>query len=452
MIKIVNQELYNRYTEFLNESLTLLNDFSGEGDRIPYVVYDFFEPTDDGWSEINRREKSFLKFIEMHRTDIVNLPSFIKLIDIMVQDTTLRNKLHGILINENDPVTLPNIESIFISGWIMPIVESFVERNQSFVFNDRLCDDLYKKYEDFFYKSERDLNPIAPLHNFESEMEVIQLDENLKIRKICEEEQKKLWREEYNMIPKFDVLLIKFMLECRYEVKAHRHDEMHYIKESFDRVISAMRLFKKGTFGYNRITTKMYSTCPISKASMSSGKNYYEPYNGTQYNISKDGAEGLVKFWEAYKAVDFEKNRFIELAIKRFNLSHIRKDLEDKLIDMMIAFEALYLTDNAELSYKLATRAAFILGMDKKKSEQKEIYLFLKKAYDIRSKIVHGSKHLNQNKIKLSNGKEDKEISVQEFILQLEDYLRQSILHFMSLSMELNGKDRKKYLDQIMFS
>lgn len=449
MIKIVNQELYNRYTEFLKESLILLNDFLNKGDRIPDVVYDFFEPTENGWSEINRIEKNFSRFIRRHETDVVNSPDFIKLIEIMIQDTTLRNKLHGILINENDPVTLSNIETIFISNWIMPIIESFVERNQSFVFNDRLCDDLYKKYEDFFYKSERDLNPIAPLHNFESEMEVILLDENLKIRKICEEEQKKLYREDYSMIPKFDVIKIKFMLECRYEVKAHRPDEMYYIKESFDRVISAMRLFKKGTFGYNRVTTKMYSACPISKASMSSGKNYYEPYNGTQYNLSKDEVEGLVKFWEAYKDVNFEKNRFIELAIRRFNLSHIRKDLEDKLIDMMIAFEALYLTDNAELSYKLATRAAFILGIDKKKSEQKEIYLFFKKAYAIRSEIVHGSKHLDQKKIKLPNGKE---ISVQEFILQLEDYLRQSILHFISLPMELSVKERTKYLDQIMFS
>ena len=449
MIKIVNQELYNRYTEFLKESLILLNDFLNKGDRIPYVVYDFFEPTDSGWSDINRREKSYSRFIEMHKTDVVNLPYFIKLIDVMVQDTTLRNKLHGILINENDPVTLPNVDTIFISNWIMPIIESFVERNQSFVFNDRLCDDLYKKYEDFFYKSERDLNPIAPLHNFESEMEVILLDENFKIRKICEDEQKKLYREDYSMIPKLDVIFINFMLECRYEVEAHRPDEMQYIKESFDKVISAMRLFKKGTFGYNRITIKQYSACPVSKASMSSGKNYYEPYRGTQYNLSKDEVEGLVKFWEAYKDVNFEKNRFIELAVRRFNLSHIRKDLEDKLIDMMIAFEALYLTDNAELSYKLATRAAFILGIDKKKSEQKEIYLFLKKAYAIRSQIVHGSKHLNQNKIELSK---NKEISVQEFILQLEDYLRQSILHFMSLSMELNGKKRKNYLDQIMFN
>jgi hypothetical protein len=451
MIKILNPELYNRYTEFLKASLILLNDFLKKGDRIPDFVYDFFKPVDSGWSGIYVREKNFPIFIERHEEDIVNLPYFIKLIELMVQDTKLRDKLHGILINENEPVTISNIETAFIGNWIMPIIESFVERSQSFVFNDRLCDELYKKYEDFFYSAERDLNPIAPLHNFKSELEVILLDENLKIRTICEEEQKQLWLDNLSMIPQHEVPSIKLVLEARYKVIAHRPDEMSYIKELFDMVISAMRLFKKGTVGYNRVFTKIYWACPISKASMSSGKNYYEPYHGTQYNLSKDEVEDLVKFWKAYKDVNFKKYSFIELAIKRFNLAHVRKDFEDKLIDMMIAFEALYLihTDKAELSYKLAIRAAFVLGKDKNKSEQEKMYIFLKKAYDVRSGIVHGNKHLGQNKIKLSDGRE---ISVQDFILQLEDYLRQSILHFINLSMKLNVKEMAKYLDRIMFS
>ena len=450
MIKIRNQKLYEGYTEFLKVSLSLFNEFLKRGERIPEVVYDYFKPHNGGWNIIYVREKSFSTFIERYEDDIVGLPEFIFLIELMVQDTTLRDKLPGILIDEKEPVILSNIETTFIGNWIMPIIESFAERSQSFVFNDRLCDELYKKYEDFFFVPERDLNPIAPLHNFKSELEVIQLDKNLKIRKIHDKEQKQLWLENFSMIPKFEIPSIKFVLEAQYQVKEHRPDEMTYINELFDRVISAMRLFKKGTFGYNRITTKIYWACPISKASMGSGKNYYEPFHFAQYELSKGEAEDLVNFWEMFKEVDFKKYRFIELAIRRFNLAHVRKELEDKLIDLMIALEALYLLNtDQELGFKLAIRAAFILGKDKGKSEEKEkIYKFLKNAYKIRGGIVHGNKRLEE-KIKLSDGEE---ISAQNFILQLEDHLRQSIIHFINLSMNYEVKEISRYLDLIIFS
>lgn len=449
MIEIRNQKLYERYTEFLKASLSLLSEFLKKGERIPEVVYDYFEPHDGGWNGTYVREKSFLEFIKRHEDDIVGLPEFIFLIELMVKDVSLTDELHGILIDEKEPVILSNIETTFIGNWIMPIIESFAERSQSFVFNDRLCDELYKKYEDFFYVPERYLNPTAPLHNFKSELEVIQLDKNLKIRKIHDKEQKQLWLKNFSIIPKFEIPSIKFVLEAQYLVKEHRPDEMSYINDLFDRVISAMRLFKKGTFGYNRITTKIYWACPISKASMSSGKNYYVPFHGAQYELSKDDAEDLVNFWEMFKEVDFEKYGFIELAIRRFNLAHVRKELEDKLIDLMIAFEALYLihTDQ-ELGFKLATRAAFILGKDNGKTEKEKVYTFLKKAYSTRSGIVHGNKHLDKN-IKLSD---DEEISVLDFLLQLEDYLRQSIIHFINLSMNYEVKEISQYLDRIMFS
>ena len=441
MIKIRNQKLYERYTEFLKASLSLFNEFFKRGEIIPRVVYHYWSGTSV--------ENSFSAFIERHEDDVIGLPESISLIELMVQDTTLRDKLHGILIDEKEPVILSNIETPFIGNWIMPIIESFAERSQSFVFNDRLCDELYKKYEDFFYVPERDLNPIAPLHNFKSELEVIQLDKKLKIRKIHDKEQKQLWLENFSMIPKFEIPSIKFVLEAQYQVKEHRPDEMSYIKELFDRVISAMRLFKKGTFGYNRITTKIYDACPISKASMSSGKNYYEPFHGDQYELSKDEAEDLVKFWKMFEERDFKKYGFVELAIRRFNLAHVRKELEDKLIDLMIALEALYLIHTKqELGFKLAIRAAFILGKDKGKTEKEKIYNFLKKAYSIRSEIVHGNKHLDKN-IKLSD---DEEISVQDFLLQLEDYLRQSIIYFINLSMDYEVKKISQYLDRIMFS
>jgi hypothetical protein len=82
MIKIRNQKLYERYTEFLKASLSLFNEFFKRGERIPRVVYHYWSGTSV--------ENSFSAFIERHEDDVVGLPEFIFLIELMVQDTTLR--------------------------------------------------------------------------------------------------------------------------------------------------------------------------------------------------------------------------------------------------------------------------------------------------------------------------------------------------------------------------
>jgi hypothetical protein len=62
----------------------------------------------------------------------------------------------------------------------------------------------------------------------------------------------------------------------------------------------------------------------------------------------------------------------------------------ERLLDIAFAFEAIILNDgdNKELSYRLALRAARLLGKTLK--ERHEIFDSVKKLYDFRSKIAHG--------------------------------------------------------------
>jgi hypothetical protein len=87
-----------------------------------------------------------------------------------------------------------------------------------------------------------------------------------------------------------------------------------------------------------------------------------------------------------------------------------RKNPEDKLIDYMIGLEALYLPDgNAELSFRLSVRVAFLMLPE---ADKKDTFNFLRRMYDVRSSIVHGNKYeLNTEDIK-----------------RLEELLRKSVL------------------------
>lgn len=118
-------------------------------------------------------------------------------------------------------------------------------------------------------------------------------------------------------------------------------------------------------------------------------------------------------------------------ALTRFDSAY-DGELEDKLIDQMIAFESLYIGDDKELGYKLALRTAFLLG--KKKAT---IFRDMRKAYDLRGQIVHGNKEVDASKL-------------EETIPKTEEYLRQSIRRFLVLLSKGHSlkEIRQKLLDE----
>jgi len=126
-----------------------------------------------------------------------------------------------------------------------------------------------------------------------------------------------------------------------------------------------------------------------------------------------------------------ESSQFTALdeALRRFNSTY-HGELEDRLIDQMIAFESLYIADDKELGYKLALRAAFLLGKKRVK-----IFNDMKKAYDLRGQIVHGNKQVDSSKL-------------EETIPKTEEYLRQSIRRFLSLSTQYSITEIRKQLDE----
>lgn len=119
---------------------------------------------------------------------------------------------------------------------------------------------------------------------------------------------------------------------------------------------------------------------------------------------------------DIHKWRDMEKSRSIEIALRRFHSAY-RGNFEARLIDQMIAFEALYLEEDQELSYRLALRTAFLLEKDPE--QRKHIFDIMKAAYKLRSKIVHGNEKPIEKELKNT-------------IPITEDYLRQSIRKFLS--------------------
>jgi len=98
----------------------------------------------------------------------------------------------------------------------------------------------------------------------------------------------------------------------------------------------------------------------------------------------------------------------------------------------MIAFEAIFLKEHEkmELTFKLALRTAiFLEGRDIKREN---LFEFIKKAYDIRSAIIHGSKTKDKINVKKSvEAKEYDEYTLHEFLNKLENVFRECLLKYI---------------------
>jgi hypothetical protein len=108
--------------------------------------------------------------------------------------------------------------------------------------------------------------------------------------------------------------------------------------------------------------------------------------------------KSLVDFFAKYKKF-WSENRFTSQSkdyLKRiwwakyyFRKAYETENLNERYIFLSIALEALCAETEAELRYRYANRCAVLLGDSI--TTRKKVYKFVLKAYDTRSKIVHGS-------------------------------------------------------------
>ena len=126
------------------------------------------------------------------------------------------------------------------------------------------------------------------------------------------------------------------------------------------------------------------------------------------------------------RLVDLEANdrERLQIPIDRWIMSKTNRSHIDKIIDLGIAFEALYVPDGGgDLTYKFSIRAARHLGKDKE--HRKELLQKFKQIYNCRSDAVHSGKL--DKPPKFGKGR----IPVSDFIERAQDLCRKSIIKIL---------------------
>ena len=129
-----------------------------------------------------------------------------------------------------------------------------------------------------------------------------------------------------------------------------------------DDVLTGLRLFKQGTV-----------RCPGEasgvKAWSLDASHYFRirasrPHDFCNYELGDMEVEELQNLWSDLTGGTLDERTFLAMALRRFNMAADRQQLDDRIVDLMIAAESLFLHDagspgeRGELRFRLAVRVA----------------------------------------------------------------------------------------------
>jgi hypothetical protein len=154
---------------------------------------------------------------------------------------------------------------------------------------------------------------------------------------------------------------------------------------AIDDVLSALRLLKQSQLRATGYAS--WTDAPFLKGGTSFRVLGQWPYGG-RLELSGSEVSQLLELWQLLE----EGAASYSFAIRRFNFAFERGLIADRIVDLVIAAEALFLADvgndRGELTFRSSLRAAKFIKQTG--LSELEVFRIMRKAYAARSAIVHG--------------------------------------------------------------
>lgn len=324
---------------------------------------------------------------------------------------------------------------------------------------------LYAEVEQYFYGDRLRVRYLAPLGGLQTEEREIALDRQFSIVTVGDEERARIvlgstglpGNEFYparvvGMRPHAFELYVEATKRVGVNGEAMPAEDAegspdHVAMERFDEACSALRLFKGGDVGYDWVWSR-FACCLVSGGEFSFGPLETRLSFPGSYVLSAEEGPEFKKFWRRWGRR--KRDDKLDLAVRRFSMGCERRLAEDRLIDYVVALEALLLVGlSGEYRYRMSLRGAALVGEDA--LDRAAVRRNLVEAYDIRSEIVHGSAGGHETVTKREKpewGRELKktEVAFGAFVDLVGDYLRSVII---KVEGRLEDKDLGEVLEDV---
>ncbi len=430
-----NKELYESLKKLSQQTLSLMNEGKGKCgkvaiERAMHYVIDSPQSASFAYSFFSEFERLFfLKvFPDSALTTLMD-----EALELMMADSEIAKHLPDQNSEEFKIVSFSGFCNCLIRkeeimrNFLMNFVNASCARHDLNL-DDKTFDEFYTYFEDEFYGSHIEIRVVAPLINFSSDSKEIAIKNDLKIIKFSPQDRVEIFAPTSKDPRLFQNLESNFVIEKTFKLKkvfdgAAGTDLKLY--EDIEELQTVLRLFKPEKVGFDLIKIATRNPSVLEpKIRLHVGLSSCT-YTGDKYNLNGVEKDAFLKLLNCYQNIKtlYSKNskkvlaNNIMMAIKRFHYAYGRPLYEDKLIDFIIAFEALFLKDDErdDMRYRLSLRTAYFLkNKEDDERERKGIYDHIYEAYGKRSKIVHGERAKD---IELSS----------DFIAYIENYLRLSI-------------------------
>jgi hypothetical protein len=316
---------------------------------------------------------------------------------------------------------------------IKEFISYMFQKEQRIVFEEDELQKYVNELEAYFRGDEVIITSKHPMDGFYSNVERIDLENGLFIQRIPLNEREEFFSHIHydSYFNKSHILENEYWLINECALKGGSINEYaNAIEKEF---LKFLRIFEGGGVEnhYYQLESNYWNPDLFGVGGICGRADTFVVGHG-DYIVQEDEIEQFTGLWRKYREIDFSQNRALNIAIKRFNDSFTRREVEDRIIDLMIAFEAMFLKEREkmELTFKLSLRTAiFLEDVD---AERENLFEFMKKAYDTRSNIVHGVKTKDKIKVKRSiNAEEYDEYTLNEFVNKLEDIFRECLLKYI---------------------
>jgi len=142
-------------------------------------------------------------------------------------------------------------------------------------------------------------------------------------------------------------------------------------------------------------------------------------------HLDEPASADLVATWRQLRQPGLlQRHKDLALAWRRLSYQAQRQRVEDEMVDVMVAAEALYLSGlgTTELGFRLALRASALSDPEKLGMTRRNVFELMKSAYAVRSTIVHGEVPKPKDlKVK------DMQVSLPDFVHATEEVVRQGL-------------------------
>lgn len=322
---------------------------------------------------------------------LAKLAEYQQLLKVIGEERNLKSYLNGYEITGH---STSHIEEKYI---LQNFLSEFLSKIESKNNKSQCYCQLYPEFESALARTEIEIQIIAHLQGFYSNIESYQINDEIELKKLSWSELNELYGEEAfyreGSYHKYRHMLKstckwKRSISSTYPSQTEASFPEQDVINRMQTIVEIMRTFAPG---YLNIDNTSYSPVKFEINSHGGGSiSSTETLFGDPIVINTSDLEEFEQYYKKYLEFKPSENKKLSNAFRWLSNSSIKKNLDDKFLDYMIVLESLYLEERNELAYRLPLRAACLLEKDY--LERNKTFRLLRKGYSLRSSMVHDGK------------------------------------------------------------